>query len=106
MSSTKTLRSGEEVEILSVESNRNGVGGEPFWSIRFTLSDQTLVGIIPYSGLVFDDDYSHILGIRKADTPCFVVNPDDLTSHWRGDDISEALIEAVIEQHEKNAVLV
>lgn len=67
------------------EWHRNGVGGAPFYSIAFTLTedgrDNELVAITRAIG-----DYE-----TDVISEWMVIDPDELHSNWRGDRIAHTL---------------
>lgn len=71
-----------QVEVLHADYHRNGVGGEGFYAATIRCDGETLLAMISYKddGETFDD------------CSCRVVDPLDLTSHYRGDRIGDALI--------------
>ena len=71
-----------DVEVLTASYQRNGVGGEGFYAATIRCDRETLLALISYKddGETFDD------------CSCRVVDPLDLTSHYRGDAIGAALI--------------
>ena len=86
-----------KINVQSVEYQRNGISGRPFHMIRFSFDDpegghyKNMIAIMPYEAR---DWYSSSEGAE-----CFVLNADDLTSHWRGDSFFDECLKAV-EKHE------
>lgn len=83
-----------EIEVLRADYQRNGVGGEGFYAVLIRCDRESLLATISYKddGETFDD------------CSCRVVDPLDLTSHYRGDAIGCALIpklNAWLEEHDK-----
>lgn len=70
----------EKFIVLEVTYQRNGISGEGFHVIRFRRINDGLVLL----GIVFEAA-SHVA----------VVDPTDLTSHWRGDNFEQHLREYV-----------
>lgn len=78
-------RQGLGLQLLEHSYQRNGISGEGFFSCRVHLPApiaQTLFVTIGY-----DED-----GERLDPSNCRVVDPFDLTSHWRGDQFGDELI--------------
>lgn len=80
-----------KVTITGHAYHRNGVGGDPFRVVSFTVTedeiDTELIAILP-SDL---RDYNH----QQGDVPCYVLNPNDpLESKWRGDRLYSDLLDA------------
>ena len=59
-------------KVNQVSFQRNGISGRPFYQVDFVLADPEvrLIAIIPSD---------------STDIECFVINPADMDSHWRGD---------------------
>lgn len=83
------------VSIIGTDTQRNGVGGEPFVAVRFTLDeyDRPLIAVVP---LKFRAQNDPELPDRTADgwSETYVVDPADLSQHWRGDELYRQLLEA------------
>jgi len=71
-------------EIQEIVYNRNGVGGVPFFSIRFKLTEgktkNELLMTVP-------DPIADNSNIN-----CCVINPNDLQNKWRGDVIGNDIL--------------
>ncbi len=84
-----------DVEVLTADYQRNGIGGEGFYAVTIKCDRENfLLATISYKddGETFDD------------CSCRVVDPLDLTSHYRGDAIGAALIpqlSAWLKEHDK-----
>jgi hypothetical protein len=83
-----------QVEVLTADYQRNGVGGEGFYAATIRCDNESLLATIAYKndGETFDD------------CSCRVVDPLDLTCHYRGDRIGAALIPKLtkyLEEHNK-----
>lgn len=79
------------IKLNAQEYHRNGVGGEPFYTVSFTLTEDgestQLIAVLP-SAL---RDYP----INEGGIPCYIINPNNpLESKWRGDRLLMNLIEA------------
>jgi hypothetical protein len=72
--------------IREIDYQRNGVTGEGFYVVRF-------LHVPFYDGVQNLDDSVELLGIVFADHKrcAAVVNPRDLTSHYRGDSFEDGL---------------
>ena len=77
-------------QIRDYQSHRNGVGGDYFYVVHFTLTEDgtstDLIAVISHSE-------------RERDTReeweewrCYVIDPADPESHWRGDRIGADLV--------------
>lgn len=79
-----------KVKILALDSQRNGVAGNPFYAIRFRLyetEDDAGIELIATLEKWVGED------VERFDyRTCRVVDPTCLRAHWRGDDIGLALI--------------
>lgn len=66
------------MRIIDTDYQRNGVGGEPFYVVRFHDDDTPLllIAVIPEP---VANDKEH--GWQR----CYVVSPDAPGEHWRGD---------------------
>lgn len=83
------------IQILDTDTQRNGVGGEPFVAVRF-LSDEyprPLIAVIPTRYMPHDDPDMPNLA-HEGWSSTFVVDPEDLTQHWRGDVLYAELVDA------------
>ena len=83
-----------KVEVLTADYQRNGVGGEGFYAVLIRCDGESLLATIAYGddGETFDE------------CTCRVVDPLDLTSHYRGDRIGDELISklvAYLKEHDK-----
>lgn len=79
------------IKLNAQEYHRNGVSGEPFYTVAFTLTEDgestELVAVLP-SEL---RDYP----INEGEVPCYIINPSNpLESKWRGDRLLIDLIDA------------
>lgn len=78
--------------IHGLSYQRNGVGGEGFYTVDFFLEEPyescaRLIAVIPASLRTYD--------MNNGDVPCFVIDPTNpLESKWRGDTIAAGLIDA------------
>jgi hypothetical protein len=69
-----------------IQYHRNGVGGEPFYVVKFYDDEafRDLIAVIPSSMREDDSDYE-----------CYVIDPSDpFNSKWRGDVLYYGLVEA------------
>lgn len=83
-----------QVEVMTADYQRNGVGGEGFYAATIRCDNESLFATIAYGddGETFDE------------CTCRVSDPLDLTSHYRGDRIGLVLIpklKAYLEEHDK-----
>jgi len=76
------MRDEIKVDVIAADYQRNGITGEGFYAVTIRCDGETLLATIAYKddGETFDD------------ISCRVVNPLDLTSHFRGDRIGDELI--------------
>ena len=70
----------------TINFQRNGIGGELFFSVQFTdrESGRAMIGVVTD---------------RKGS--CFVICPEDTTLCWRGDNYEEELRAAIIQWYAK-----
>lgn len=76
-------------KVTDVTHHRNGIGGRPFWSVRFSFDNEgrfhpNMVAIIPSD--------------EAARGECFVLDLNDPTSNWRGDHFEKDVKHAVAER--------
>ncbi len=85
--------STEECKIKKINYQRNGVGGEGFWSIEFITKEnkKRLIGIINAEDLRKED----------GNTRFYVVNPKNIFQGWRGDNFGVYLV-PIIKKYEKD----
>lgn len=74
----------ESVVVKQVTSHRNGITGRPFDTVSFTYEDGSrqweLVGVLPRNG---------------QPDECFVIEPSNPDSSWRGDNFYAPLLRAI-----------
>jgi len=84
----------EKIVVKKIEYNRNGVSGEPFFSVRFTYQDDgvytkgtkfNLIGIIAEDDVDLEDGYKRF----------YVVSPKNISDNWRGDQLAGNVIEEI-----------
>ncbi len=87
-------------KINKIDYNRNGIGGEGFYSVDFTFvpkegeyTDPKLT--FKMIGIINDDD------LEKEDgyTRFYVVTPKNIFMNWRGDNIGYAIIPGLKKWH-------
>ena len=83
-----------QVEVMTADYQRNGVGGEGFYAATIRCDNESLLATIAYKddGETFDE------------CTCRVSDPLDLTCHYRGDRIGLELIPklvAYLKEHDK-----
>ncbi|MCW4051199.1 MAG: hypothetical protein NWE89_15860 [Candidatus Bathyarchaeota archaeon] len=76
-----------KVAIVRAEYHRNGIGGEGFYAAVIHCDGETLLATIPYKA-----DGSTPDGESFDSCSCRVVDALDLSEHYRGDVIGDALI--------------
>jgi hypothetical protein len=78
------------IKLNNYEYHRNGSGGDGFYAVAFTLTEEgestELIAVLP-GGL---RDYD----LNEGDVPAYIINPNDPLSKWRGDKIARDLIDA------------
>ena len=96
-----------DIKVTQVESHRNGVGGEPFYAVRFTDAEEgAMLAVVFPPGPDDDGDASWKLDWSKGNPRVAVFKESllpDITfgiNSWRGDRYASALYEA-IEQHHR-----
>ncbi len=82
--------------VLEIDYQRNGVAGNPFFVVRFQCSDAPERPLI---GLVFDFDPGE--ETQLAYPSYGVIDPYDLTSHWRGDYFHAGLCDAITARYDE-----
>lgn len=86
---TKEVKRGYTIN--HVKYHRNGIGGEPFYAVHFTLNDPDEG---QYNG--------NLVGILTDGAgSCFVVKPDNPEHGYRGDNMEPELRNAVVEFYAK-----
>ena len=78
------------IKLNTQEYHRNGVGGEGFYTVAFTLTEYNetteLIAVIPSALRDYD--------LNDGGIPCYIINPaNPLTSKWRGDSILSDLLQ-------------
>lgn len=83
--------------VTEIDYQRNGVGGQGFWVLRFQCSESPEA---PLVGIVFDYDPEDPNPSEYYNPATAVLSPDDLTRHWRGDNFNEGLRDAIAARRE------
>jgi hypothetical protein len=75
------------------DSHRNGVGGDPFYLLDLTLTEEGhSVNLL----VVLSTEEQH--GSTTQETRCYVINPQDIEDRYRGDRIAYDLMQMGIFQ--------
>lgn len=80
-----------KIKLNAQEYHRNGVGGEGFHTVAFTLTEDgasaELIAVLPSALRYYP--------MNEGGIPCYIINPNDpLESKWRGDRLLMDLLEA------------
>ena len=83
------MKTDMNIKIDGIDFQRNGISGQGFYQVFFRYSEKG----IPEKNLI---------GILTDDkTYCFVVDPSDIESHWRGDNFESELRKAIVNHYAK-----
>lgn len=75
---------GDPCVVTEIDFQRNGVMGETFFVLRFTYDGRELIATLFEYGVA-----------RWANPRTAVIDPADLTNHWRGDRFDNGLRAAI-----------
>lgn len=84
---------GEPIMVVEADYQRNGVAGEGFYVLRFAYEERVLTGVL--FGYVANTGEIQEYGY------CAVVDPSDLTVHWRGDHFAPVLRRCLTERYDE-----
>lgn len=78
-------------KVTDITSHRNGVGGRSFYSVRFSYNNEgqfmpNMVAVMP------EDVIDHK---SRNNEECFVLDLNNPTSNWRGDDFASDVRTAI-----------
>ena len=90
----RVLSGLNDFRVTDVTSHRNGVSGRRFHSVRFSYFDVGSSKFMPNMLAVIPQDAA-----MGEDTECFVIDLNDPTSNWRGDNYARH-VKAAIDDHE------
>lgn len=79
---------------VKVTSHRNGVSGDPFYTVSFMHEKVQLLAIMPA-------DHVEPIRPKKRACPCFVINPTHPEEGYRGDLYETAIRQAIIKHHRR-----
>ena len=83
-----------KIKITKVTSHRNGVGGDPFYTVEFVYEVTKLIAIVPA-------EYIEPAGKPFYSCPCFVIEPANPQAGYRGDLFMDVIRNAIIKHHQR-----
>lgn len=83
-----------EIVVQQIEYNRNGVGGDGFYAVKFTTPNDRDFGKVNFIGIV----PSQAVTTKEYRSDIYVISPKTLELNWRGADYyGDKLIKAIID---------
>jgi len=84
----------KDFKVTDVTYHRNGICGRQFYSVRFSFDNDerimdNMLAVVPHAACKSGDG-----------AECFVIDMNNPTSYWRGDDFNDQICAAVAEYEE------